>query len=168
MTACSDFITTGSSLTSKGVLPFPFTRHLPMSSSSRRVLAHGVFDLFHSGHIAHLLQAKAFGTHLTVSVLADAFFKKKRKLIQHQAERAFCVASLRCVDAVLICNAEGPTEILKDLQPDIYVRNDEYFQQTAPEYALCRELGIQVGFTRTMPPHTSDLINQIIQTRSKR
>lgn len=125
------------------------------------VLAHGVFDLLHSGHIAHLMQCRSFGDYLLVSVLADKFVAKGREVIDDEKDRMFKVAALRCVDEVVLCNGVGPIQILHNRKPFIYVRNDEYLEQDKPEYRVCRELGIKVGFTKTMPPHTTSLVERI-------
>ena len=127
----------------------------------KTVLAHGVFDLLHSGHVSHLMQCRSFGDFLIVSVVADRFIKKKRKLVCNELERTYMVGALRCVDRVILCEAEGPSHLLGLLQPYIYVRNDEYIKQDKPEYAFARNLGIRVGFTRTMAPHTTDLLERI-------
>lgn len=128
----------------------------------RVVLAHGVFDLLHSGHIAHLQQARGFGDSLTVSVVADRFVAKERPLINDEIERMFSLSALRCVDKVVLCEAAGPENVIRALLPAIYVRSDEYINQSKPEYALIKELGIAVGFTRTVPPHTSEIITKIL------
>lgn len=125
------------------------------------VLAHGVFDLLHSGHIAHLMQCRSFGDYLLVSVLADLHVAKERKCIDDQLDRMFKVSSLRCVDEVILCNEPGPGYLLRTIKPYIYVRNDEYMYQNKPEYVDCRALGIKVGFTKTVPPHTTNLIERI-------
>jgi len=133
----------------------------------RTVLCHGVFDLLHSGHMAHLQQARAFGDKLMVSVLADRFVVKKRFLLNDERERMYCLTRLRDVDYVVLCEAPGPEDLLRKLKPAIYVRNDEYIDQTKPEYAVVRELGIEVGFTRTVPPHTSEIIARILAQHAK-
>lgn len=128
----------------------------------RTVLAHGVFDLLHSGHIAHLQQARSFGDYLIVSIVSDKFADKGRALINDQRERMFSVGALKCVDEVVLCDAVGPQELLRRLRPYIYVRSDEYIDQSKPEFDLLKELGIAVGFTRSIPPHTTDLIARIV------
>ena len=40
------------------------------------VLCHGVFDLFHIGHLTHLHEAKKFGDVLIVSITSDKFVNK--------------------------------------------------------------------------------------------
>lgn len=131
------------------------------------VLAHGVFDLLHSGHIAHLMQCRSFGDYLLVSVLADKFVKKGRECIDDQMDRMFKISSLRCVDEVVLCNEPGPMHILATRRPALYVRNDEYLLQDKPEYKICKKLGIQVGFTKTVPPHTTNIVERILKRESR-
>lgn len=134
-------------------------------TTMKTILAHGVFDLLHSGHVAHLLQARAFGDTLIVSVVADKFVSKGRKVINDERERMFMVGALACVDRVILCQAFGPDTIIRDIKPAMYVRNDEYIAQDKPEYAVCKELNIAVGFTRTVPPHTTSLVDRIMEAR---
>ncbi len=43
-----------------------------------RVMAVGVFDLLHAGHLHYLEQAKALGDHLTVVVAHDETVRKRK------------------------------------------------------------------------------------------
>lgn len=124
------------------------------------VLAHGVFDLLHSGHVDHLEQCKAFGDKLIVSVVSDRFVSK-RYLINDEATRMKMVMSLKVVNGVFLCDDIGPQELLKLLKPDIYARNDEYEDRSKPEFEICDALGIACKFTVTHPPHTADLVARI-------
>ena len=61
----------------------------------------------------------------------------------------------------MLCDDFGPSEMLRSIRPDIYIRKDEYSEQTEPEYAVAKELGIQCLFTKTVPPHATEIINRI-------
>ena len=64
-----------------------------------KVLATGVFDLFHVGHLRYLQYARAQGDHLSVAVTPDALAlerKKKRPSID-QTQRLEIVRGLACV-----------------------------------------------------------------------
>ena len=68
----------------------------------RRILAIGVFDLFHVGHLRYLQLARTRGEHLTVGVTPDAIcaaVKGKRPLIG-EAQRLEIIRGLGWVDAV--------------------------------------------------------------------
>lgn len=69
--------------------------------SGSRVLAMGVFDLFHVGHLRYLQKARALGGHLTVGVTTDAicFTSKGTRPIVSENERLEIIRGLACVDA---------------------------------------------------------------------
>ena len=123
-------------------------------------LTHGVFDLLHAGHMEHLKQCAEVADHLIVSVVADRFVKKAF-IIQDERTRMFQVSMVKGVSEVVLCENFGPWDVLRQVKPDIYIRKDEYDNQDAPEYAVARELGIKCLFTKTVPPHTKELVQRI-------
>ena len=69
----------------------------------RIVLANGVFDLLHVGHVRYLGAARALGDALVVAVNSDASVRRLKgqgRPIMSAAERAELVGALRPVDAV--------------------------------------------------------------------
>lgn len=123
-------------------------------------LTHGVFDLIHAGHMEHLKQCKLVADKLIVSVVADRFVAKKF-IIQDERTRMFQVSMVKGVDEVILCEDFGPWDLLRKIKPDIYIRKDEYVKQDKPEYEVARELGIKCLFTKTVPPHTTEIVNRI-------
>lgn len=128
----------------------------------KTVLAHGVFDLLHVGHVAHLMNARKYGDYLVVSVVPDRFITKQRPIIYDETDRVALLSALRCVDKVLLCNAKGPESVIEELRPDIYVRGHAYTNQWMPESALLQRLNIPVRYTEESSPHTTDIIKKII------
>ena len=64
---------------------------------------HGVFDLMHVGHIRHFEQAKQLGDVLIVTVTPDRFVNKgPNRPVFPEAQRAWSIAALACVDYVAI------------------------------------------------------------------
>jgi cytidyltransferase-like protein len=93
------------------------------------ILAHGVFDLLHYGHIRHLQQAKALlpWTPLTVTITADRFIRKGPGRPIFPAEiRAECLAALACVDHVAIVEEATGLSAIATIQPRVYVKGIEY------------------------------------------
>ena len=127
------------------------------------VLCHGVFDLLHIGHIEHLMEARTFGDKLIVSVVADAYVDKaKRPMIYPESVRLACLAALVCVDQVVLCEAEGPQEIIRRLRPDVYVRGDDYEGVRMPESDVLERLGIPVRITKPSGyPRTTEIVRKI-------
>ena len=123
-------------------------------------LTHGVFDLLHAGHMEHIKQCKLSADTLFVSVVADRFVTKKF-LIQDERTRMFQVSMVKGVDGVVLCEDFGPWDLLRSMKPDLYIRKDEYWKQEAPEYKVAAELGIKCLFTKTVPPHTKEIVQRI-------
>ena len=91
-------------------------------SGMTRVMAVGVFDLLHAGHLHYLEQAKELGEHLSVVVAHDETVRKrKHEPVTGQELRARMVAGLKPVDEVLIGNPPSIPifEILEQIKPDV-------------------------------------------------
>ena len=90
--------------------------------SMKRIMAVGVFDLLHAGHLHYLEQAKALGDHLTVVVAHDdTVRKRKHEPVTAQDLRRRMVAGLKPVDEVVVGNPpEVPIfDILPTIQPNV-------------------------------------------------
>jgi len=100
----------------------------------KRVLAVGVFDLLHAGHLHYLEQAKSLGDHLTVIVAHDdTVRKRKHEPVTSQDLRKRMVEGLKPVDDVVVGNPPHVSifEILPEINPDIIALG--YDQEHAEE-----------------------------------
>lgn len=90
----------------------------------------GVFDVLHVGHVAVLEAAAAEGDRLVVGVNSDASVRRLGKgddrPIHGQANRARLLAALRCVDAVVVFDADTPLALVQAIQPDVLVKGGDY------------------------------------------
>ena len=86
-----------------------------------RVMAQGVFDLLHLGHVHYLCRAKELGDELVVVVASDATVRRrKHEPITPGEMRVELVGALRCVDrAVLGSEGGDPYAVVEELRPDI-------------------------------------------------
>ena len=87
-----------------------------------RVMAVGVFDLLHAGHLHYLEQAKALGDHLTVVIAHDDTVRmRKHEPVTSQDLRSRMVAGLKPVDHAMVGNPPSVPmyDILPMVQPDI-------------------------------------------------
>ena len=87
-----------------------------------RVMAVGVFDLLHAGHLHYVEQAKSLGDELIVVVAHDDTVRKqKHEPVTNQDLRRRMVLGLKPVDDAIIGNP--PTvpifEILEVVKPDV-------------------------------------------------
>ena len=87
-----------------------------------KVMAVGVFDLLHAGHLHYLEQAKSLGDHLTVVVAHDdtVRIRKHEPVTNHDLRRRM-VEGLKPVDEAIIGNSPDVSifEILPLVNPDI-------------------------------------------------
>lgn len=94
------------------------------------VLCHGAFDLVHLGHLIHFKQAKELGDIFVVTITADAYVTKKKKISFTQEDRASQLAALAIVDYVCIINENSAATAIELLRPDFYVKGGEYKELT--------------------------------------
>ena len=104
-----------------------------------RVMASGVFDILHTGHISYLEQAKAMGDELYVVVASDETVRKrKHEPITPESMRVKIVSSLKVVDKAFLGSSGGDMySILEVVKPDIIVLG---FDQTFDEKQLESDL----------------------------
>jgi FAD synthetase len=103
-----------------------------------RVMATGVFDLIHPGHISYLEQAKALGDELIVIVACDKTVRsKKHEPITPEDIRVRVVEALKPVDKAVIGKEGDIFETVKDINPDIIVLGfDQKFNEKKLEEDL--------------------------------
>lgn len=131
------------------------------------VLCHGVFDLLHYGHIEHLEEAKAQGDILVVSVTAAAFVNKgPGRPYFGDEQRLKFLASIECVDYVMLSEAVTVHNIIECVRPDIYVKGQEYAAEEndvtgniGPEREIVEEYGGKIYFTQGEVYSSTKLLN---------
>ncbi len=87
-------------------------------NAKRIVLAGGVFDILHFGHISFLKKAKNMGDYLVVAIESDARVKKLKgqtRPFHSQQQRKEMLESLKYVDEVIILNDEMDDQDYTDL-----------------------------------------------------
>jgi rfaE bifunctional protein nucleotidyltransferase chain/domain len=98
-------------------------------NGKRVVFTNGCFDLLHPGHIRSLETARALGDALVVGLNSDESVKTLkgpgRPVIPEQ-ERAEILASLECVDAVLVFDELTPQKVIAALLPDVLVKGGDW------------------------------------------
>lgn len=134
----------------------------------RIVLANGIFDLLHAGHVRYLEGARGQGDVLVVAVNSDASahpLKGPGRPILPEAARAQLVAALRAVDYVLIFDEPSVEALLADLRPDVHAKGTDYTAETVPERETAARLGIRVAIVGDPKDHsTRELLEKIRRT----
>lgn len=85
-----------------------------------RVVATGVFDLLHLGHLHFLEEAKKLGDELVVIVARDSTARKrKHEPITPEEMRVEMIAALKPVDRAVLGYEDDMFRIIMEIQPDI-------------------------------------------------
>ena len=86
------------------------------------VMASGVFDILHTGHISYLEQARSYGDRLVVVVACDnTVRRRKHEPITPDTMRARVVGALKVVDEVIIGKDGDMLDTVESVKPDIIV-----------------------------------------------
>lgn len=115
------------------------------------VMTNGCFDLLHVGHISYLQESKKLGDHLWILINSDESvraLKGPTRPIQSEAERAFSLAALSCIDYIVVFNQPRLTDEILLLKPDIYTKAGDYTIDTLyqPEREAFESVGAQIKF----------------------
>jgi rfaE bifunctional protein nucleotidyltransferase chain/domain len=129
------------------------------------VLANGVFDLLHVGHVRYLQAARAEGGVLVVAINSDSSTRKLKgegRPILTERARATLVAALEAVNYVVIFDEINVESLLREFQPDVHAKGTDYTAGTVPERELAKLLGIRVAIVGDPKNHsTRDLLAHV-------
>lgn len=93
------------------------------------VFTNGCFDLIHLGHINYLWEAKGLGTKLVLGINSDLSISRLKgtsRPIKNQENRIAIMASLACIDMVILFEDDTPLELIKTINPDILVKGGDW------------------------------------------
>jgi len=98
-------------------------------SKNHIVFTNGCFDILHLGHIDYLFKASKLGDKLIVGLNADKSIQRikgENRPIQNESSRASVLASLSCVDAVVLFHEDNPKQLIELIQPNTLVKGADY------------------------------------------
>ena len=114
-----------------------------------RVMASGVFDIVHSGHLHYLQEARRLGDELVVVVATDATVRRrKHEPIIPEKMRLELVSALKPVDAAVLGGEGDMFAVVENVRPDIIaIGYDQDFDEKKVEESL-RKRGLNVKVVR--------------------
>jgi rfaE bifunctional protein nucleotidyltransferase chain/domain len=138
-----------------------------MRSTGRKIVfVNGCFDLIHAGHVRYLQHARELGDALILGINSDACVRRLKgpgRPLQSEKDRAEILASMDCVDYVIVFNEPTVDAILMDLKPDIHAKGTDYTADSVPERATVLAYGGQTKIVGDAKNHsTRDLIQTIL------
>ncbi|HQM66790.1 MAG: adenylyltransferase/cytidyltransferase family protein [Euryarchaeota archaeon] len=122
-----------------------------------RVMASGVFDILHPGHLRYLQEAREQGDELVVVVATDATVRRrKHEPITPERMRLELVSALKMVDHAYLGTDGDMFTVVERIRPDIIALGyDQDFDERQIEEAL-RQRGLEVKVVR-LSKHGEDL-----------
>ena len=118
------------------------------------VLAGGVFDIIHPGHIYTLNAAKALGDVLVVVVATDNTSEKmkKRRPLHTQEQRQELVNSLSIVDLCLVGQEDDIFKTVNMVRPQIIALGYDQIHQEKFIIDGCKKINLEAKVARLQSP----------------
>ncbi len=123
-------------------------------NSLRVVLAGGVFDIIHPGHIHTLNAAKELGDVLVVVVATDktAQKMKNRTPLHNQEQRRILVNALSMVDCSIVGHEDDIFKTVEMVRPEIIALGYDQVHQEKFITDGCRRLNLDIKVARLQSP----------------
>lgn len=137
------------------------------NSGKTLAITNGCFDIMHRGHAQYLYNAATHADAMLVLINGDdsiSRLKGPSRPIVKEENRTYMLASLECIDGVLVFNDKRATKFFELLKPDVYIKGADYTEETLDreEYAALKEAGAKFEFIEFVPGcSTSILVEKI-------
>lgn len=117
------------------------------SAGETIVFTNGCFDILHRGHVEYLAQAADLGDKLIIGLNTDVSVKRLKgesRPVNDEKSRALLLSALQFVDAVVFFDEDTPYELIKQVQPDILVKGNDYKPEEIIGYDIVTAKGGKV------------------------
>jgi len=134
-------------------------------NGKRVVFTNGCFDVLHPGHLHSLETARALGDCLIVGLNGDESVRRLKgagRPVIPAGERAEILASLECVDAVVVFEDLTPQKVIAALLPDVLVKGSDWPGNQIVGRADVEAAGGRVVLVDTVPGYsTKEILKRI-------
>ena len=135
------------------------------SQGKKIVSTNGCFDILHVGHVRYLQKSADLGDVLIVCLNSDRSVKALKgdsRPLNNEKDRAEVLASLSCVDFVVIFDEDTPVNYLAQIKPDIHTKGGDYDINTLPEAKVVMDNGGRLEFINFVEgKSTTNIINKM-------
>ena len=129
------------------------------------VFTNGCFDILHLGHVKYLKESAKLGDVLIVGINSDSSVKKLKgssRPINNQNDRAQLLCEVNLADYAIIFDEDTPSNLLKEIKPDIYTKGADYTLETLPETPVVQSYGGKIEFIKFVEgKSTTNIINKM-------
>ncbi|KAB8029150.1 D-glycero-beta-D-manno-heptose 1-phosphate adenylyltransferase [Fluviispira multicolorata] len=138
------------------------------SQKKRTVFTNGCFDILHAGHVEYLQKARSLGDLLIIGLNSDSSVKRLKgsaRPVQTENDRAKILASLACVDYVVLFDEDTPLETILAIKPDVLVKGADYNIENTVGAKEVASWGGSVELVALVPGRSTSSIIQKAQLR---
>jgi D-beta-D-heptose 7-phosphate kinase/D-beta-D-heptose 1-phosphate adenosyltransferase len=99
------------------------------AAGKKVVFTNGCFDILHTGHARYLHEARRQGDVLVVGLNSDASVRRLKgegRPVVREGDRAELLASLDCVDYVVVFEDDTPLDLIRAVEPDVLVKGEDW------------------------------------------
>lgn len=125
------------------------------------VFTNGCFDLIHRGHVELLAQTADLGDRLIIGLNTDpsvSRLKGSDRPLLDEESRAFMLASLFFVDAVVFFDEDTPENLIREILPDFLVKGDDYAIHEIAGHETVFKSGGKVLTIPLVPGHSTTVL----------
>lgn len=134
------------------------------------VFTNGAFDILHLGHLTYMTFAREQGDCLVVGLNSDASvrrYKGDKRPIVPQEERATMLASLRCVDYVVLFDQDEPKDLIAHILPDILIKGEDWAHYVSGRDVVEANGGRVILAKMVEGRSTTNVIKRIVEAYGK-
>lgn len=139
------------------------------ASDQTLVFTNGCFDILHRGHTDYLAKAADLGHVLLVALNTDESVKRLKGLdrpVNSEQDRAFVLACLGFVSAVVLFSEDTPLNLIRLVKPDYLVKGGDYSENDIVGAGEVKKYGGRVISIPLLPGYsTTSLISKLKKFR---
>lgn len=94
------------------------------------VFTNGCFDILHKGHVDYLYKTSLLSDFFILGLNTDNSVKRQGKAddrpINKEDDRAFLLAALGFIDAIVLFDEDTPYNIINAIQPNVITKGGDY------------------------------------------
>ncbi len=136
------------------------------------IFTNGCFDILHRGHIEYLASACDLGDIFVVGLNSDESVRRLKgesRPAVDEGSRALTMASFEIVDYVVIFMEDTPSNLIRVIRPDYWVKGGDYQNfEDLPEYRALMETGGKVKIIPLIEGYSTTDIYKKIQGQANK